>query len=426
MVLGTRILDEFPEPGVSPNQFKRDASSEQPCSCDFIQWCHFLDMRRVVIMFSRYHLSAGLISAVVMGGLFSQTAQAGDLRIALPKRATTTPVQQLNREGVEAINKHHVDKAKKLFYQAYLLDPDDPFTLNNLGYISELEGSAERAQRFYALAREQSFGAVVDQSNKSGLRGKTVAQAASMLDRDLQVNRANLQAMQLLQKNQVVDAEEQLKTSLKVDPNNPFTLNNLGLVKEKEGDLPGALSSYQASSSRNSKDPAIVTLDRALQGHPISEVSERNAERIKRRLAGQDSVQNKTARLNFLGVSAINRNDLAGARRYFEQAVQLDPNDGFALNNMGYLSEIDGDRETADMYYQKAQTAERTAARVTAATRRDVLGMRLEQLVQDNDRKVNAAIDAQREAKRRHPVPIQLKRRDNTPVIESKPATPSQ
>jgi len=39
---------------------------------------------------------------------------------------------------------------------------------------------------------------------------------------------------------------------------------------------------------------------------------------------------------------------------------------------------------------------------------------------------VNAAIDAQREAKRRHPVPIQLKRRDNTPVIESKPATPSQ
>ncbi len=416
----------FPSLELAQTNLKGTLPLSNPVAVISSKWCHFLDMRRVVIMFSRYRLSAGLISAVVMGGLFSQTAQAGDLRIALPKRATTTPVQQLNREGVEAINKHHVDKAKKLFYQAYLLDPDDPFTLNNLGYISELEGSAERAQRFYALAREQSFGAVVDQSNKSGLRGKTVAQAASMLDRDLQVNRANLQAMQLLQKNQVVDAEEQLKTSLKVDPNNPFTLNNLGLVKEKEGDLPGALSSYQASSSRNSKDPAIVTLDRALQGHPISEVSERNAERIKRRLAGQDSVQNKTARLNFLGVSAINRNDLAGARRYFEQAVQLDPNDGFALNNMGYLSEIDGDRETADMYYQKAQTAERTAARVTAATRRDVLGMRLEQLVQDNDRKVNAAIDAQREAKRRHPVPIQLKRRDNTPVIESKPATPSQ
>src|SRR6266849_2939661 len=144
---------------------------------------------------SRYVLSAAMISAVMIGGLSLQTAQAGDLRIALPKRPTTTPVQQLNREGVEAINKHHLEKAKKLFYQAYLLDPDDPFTLNNLGYISELEGSGDRAQRFYALAREQSFGAVVDRSSKAALRGKTVAQAAGFMDRDLQVSRANLEAM---------------------------------------------------------------------------------------------------------------------------------------------------------------------------------------------------------------------------------------
>jgi Flp pilus assembly protein TadD len=377
-------------------------------------------------MFSRYALVSAVISAGIIGGLFLQTAQAGDLRIPLPKRGITTPVQQLNREGVEAINKRHVDKAKRLFYQAYLLDPDDPFTLNNLGYISELEGSADRAQRFYDLAREQSLGAVVERSNKPGLQGKTVAQAAATLDRDMQVNRANLEAMQLLHKNQVLDAEEQLKSSLRMDPNNPFTLNNMGLVKEKEGDLLGALNSYQASSNLNSQDPAIVTTDRAMQGRPISQVSEQNAERIKRRLPELNTVENKTARLNFLGVSAMNRNDRVGARRYFEQAVQLDPNDGFALNNMGYLSEMDGDQETADMYYQKAQTAERTAELVTAATRRDVLGMKLEQLAQDNDRKVNAQIDAEREAKRRHPGPIQLKRRDNTPVIEPTPSTPNQ
>jgi Flp pilus assembly protein TadD len=375
---------------------------------------------------SRYVLSAVASSAVMIGGLFLQTAQAGDLRITLPKGSTTTPVQQLNREGVEAINKHNVAKAKKLFYQAYLLDPDDPFTLNNLGYISELEGSGDRAQKFYALAREQSVGAVVDQSSKANLRGKTVAQAAGMLDRDTQVNRANLEAMQLLQKNQVLDAEQQLQNALRVDPNNPFTLNNLGLVKEKEGDLQGALDSYQAASSRNSKEPAIVTQDKALRGRPITEVSNQNALRVKRRLPEQDRVENKTARLNFLGVSAINRNDLGSARRYFEQAVALDPQDGFALNNMGYLSEMDGDQETADLYYQRAQTAERSASHVTAATRRDALGMKLEQLAQDNDKKVNASIDAEREAKRSHPVPIQLKRRDNTSVIEPKPATANQ
>ncbi|MGA3091349.1 MAG: tetratricopeptide repeat protein [Terriglobales bacterium] len=372
-------------------------------------------------MFSRYVLSAAMI-----GGLFLQNAEAGDLRIPVPKRATTTPVQELNREGVEAINKHHVDKAKKLFYRAYLLDPDDPFTLNNLGYISELEGSTDRALRFYALSREQSYSAVVDRASKSGLRGKTVAQAEVMLDRDMQVNRANLEAMQLLQKDQVLDAEEQLQRALTVDPNNPFTLNNLGLLREKEGDLQGALSSYRAASSRNSKEPAIVTPDRALRGHPITEVSERNAERIKRRLPEQDRIENKTARLSFLGVLAVNRNDFGSARQYFNEAAALDSEDGFVLNNMGYLSEIDGDRETADMYYEKARTAERAGARVTAATRRDVLGMKLEHLAQDSDQKVNSVIDSEKEAKRRHQGPIQLKRRDETPVIEPDPATSAQ
>jgi Flp pilus assembly protein TadD len=375
----------------------------------------------VLIMFSNYVLCAAMI-----GGLLLQNARAGDLRITVPKPATTTPVQQLNREGVEAINNHHVDKAKKLFYQAYLLDPDDPFTLNNVGYISELEGSIARAQKFYVLAQEQSYSAVVDRSSKSGLRGKTVAQAAAILDRNMQVNRANLEAMRLLQKDQVLDAEEQLQNALRVDPNNPFTLNNLGLLREKEGDLQGALSSYRAVSSHNSKEPAIVTPDRALRGHPITEVSERNAERIERRLPEQDRVENKTARFSFLGVSAINRNDVGSARQYFRQAAELDPEDAFALNNMGYLSEIDGDHETADLYYQKARTAERSGAHVTAATRRDVVGMKLEHLAQENDKKVNAVIDSEREAKRRHQGPIQLKRRDNTPVDEPDPGTSAQ
>lgn len=372
------------------------------------------------LMLARVAFSSVLISGLV------PTARAGDLRIALPKGATTTPVQQLNRAGVEAVNQHHVDKAKKLFYRAYLLDPDDPFTLNNLGYISELEGAGDRAQRFYALAREQSFGAVVDQSSKASLRGKTVAQAAGVLDHDMQVNRANLEAMQLLHENQVLDAEQQLQNALRVDPNNPFTLNNLGLVREKEGDLQGALSSYEAASRRNSKEPAVVTSDPTLRGHPITEVSERNAQRIKRRLPEQDRVENKTAWLNFLGVSAINRNDLTNARRYFEQADALDSTNAFVLNNMGYLSEMDGDQETADMYYQKAKTAERSTSRVTAATRRDALGTKLEQLAQDNDAKVNAAIDAERSAKRRHRVPIQLQRRDNTPVVEPTPTSPNR
>lgn len=369
-------------------------------------------------------LSFAAAAAILPGALFWQTAQAGDLRLSLPKSAITTPVQQLNRQGVQAVNKHQIDKAKQLFYKAYLLDPDDPFTLNNLGYISEVEGSVDRAQKFYALARERSFTAVVDQSNRPALRGKTVAQAAAVMDRDLQITRDNLEAMRSLQENHIVDAENTLETALNLDPGNPFTLNNLGLVKEKEGDLRGAMNDYQAAASRNSQDPAIVTMNRRLNGRPITEVSEQNERRVQQRQPEQNTQENQMARLNFQGVFAINRNDRAAARRYFQQAIALDPNDGFALNNMGYLSEMEGDPETAESYYLRAQDAERSAARVTAATRRDVLGMKLAELAQVNDQKVNAEIEAQRQAKRRNRVPIQLKRRDNTPVIE--PATPNQ
>ena len=91
----------------------------------------------------------------MVGMIFALTlrAYAGDLRITLPKRSHITVVQRLNREGVEAVRKRNYEKAEKAFYQAYLLDPDDPFTLNNLGYVSELQGQVDRAQTFYALAQ---------------------------------------------------------------------------------------------------------------------------------------------------------------------------------------------------------------------------------------------------------------------------------
>ena len=98
-------------------------------------------------------------------------AHAADLRITIPKRSKPTPVQKLNRDGVKAVQKHHYDEARKLFYKAYLLDPDDPFTLNNLGYISELEGDIERAQRYYDLAAQNSSDAVVDVATNKIVRG---------------------------------------------------------------------------------------------------------------------------------------------------------------------------------------------------------------------------------------------------------------
>src|SRR5436309_11663431 len=92
------------------------------------------------------------------------SAGAKDVRVSIPKQSKPTPVQKLNQEGVKEVQKHNYKKAKAVFYKAYLIDPNDPFTLNNLGYVAELEGQADRAQRYYSLAQEQGSDALVYKS----------------------------------------------------------------------------------------------------------------------------------------------------------------------------------------------------------------------------------------------------------------------
>src|SRR3954453_12442955 len=169
------------------------------------------------------------ISALLL--LSVAAAQAGDktLRLNLPKRNKPTPVQQYNRDGVNEIEKHDYDRAKKLFYRAYLLDPDDPFTLNNLGYVAELEGDIDRAQRYYDLAAQHKSDALVDKSNNEAVQGKTVGKGPDNAeDQKMELTRVNVRALALLQKDRAPEADLVLQDALKIQPNNPFTLNNMG------------------------------------------------------------------------------------------------------------------------------------------------------------------------------------------------------
>ncbi len=169
-------------------------------------------------------------------------ASADDVRISIPKRTKPTPVQKLNQEGVKEVQKHHYKKAKSLFYKAYLIDPNDPFTLNNLGYIAELEGQADRAQRYYSLAQEQGSDALVYKSTEKAAIGKPVGKiAGSAADTKMQVNRINVYAIGLLQKDQAPQADVALQRALKLDPTNPFTLNNIGLRSRERGRTRGRL-----------------------------------------------------------------------------------------------------------------------------------------------------------------------------------------
>ena len=352
-------------------------------------------------------------------------AAAGDLRITLPKRTKPTPVQNLNREGVKAVEKHDYEKAKRLFYKAYLLDPDDPFTLNNLGYIAELEGDVERAQRYYELSQQMDSEALVDKSTTEDVIGKPVAQVAGNAEtNNLQVNRLNVAAIGLLQKDRAPEADVLLSRALQLDPTNPFTLNNLGFAKEKEGELETALGYYTKAANTNSDEAVVVTVHSSWRGKPIREIARNNAESVRELLSRPDNLDDRVARLNLQGVSAINRNDRRSARQFFQQAYQLKKDDAFTLNNMGYLAEMDGDRETADYFYSKAQEAERSGDKVGIATRKEAEGKPLMQVAATSTEVVATRMQRDLEAKRRQGGPVVLRKRSGEAVVE--PAQPKR
>lgn len=352
-------------------------------------------------------------------------AQAGDLRITIPKRSQSTPVQQLNRKGVDAVRRHAYDKARTLFYQAYLLDPDDPFTLNNLGFIAEVDGEVERAHRLYALASAQVTDAAVDHASSPEVEGETFRNAISgRQNLVIEINRANFDAIQLLSLQRALEAEDLLQRTLKLDPKNPFTLNNLGVAREAEGDFDGAQQYYLSAASLQSEEPVIVTLNGASRGKPVSQVAAENVKKLRERILTENSVETKVGRLNLQGVVAINRNDRKEAAEDFSKAYQIDPSNAFALNNFGYLSEMYGDLETAQIFYDRARSGDRSNARVGLATRSSAEGMKLADVAQESGQDTETRIQELQEVRRRQKAPILLRHRDNTPVIE--PERPPQ
>jgi Flp pilus assembly protein TadD len=376
-----------------------------------------------------FRTQLGLLAAIgIITGSAIQSLWAGDLKITIPRHSELTPVQRLNREGVEAVRKNQYDKAEAIFYKAYLYDPSDPFTLNNLGYVSELQGQLDRAQKFYALAAEQGSDAYVDRSSAKALEGKSMRYALGALkEGPMRVNRLNVEAVQMLSENRNTEAEQLLQEALTLDPRNTFTLNNLGVAEEALGDYDKALRYYDAAASARSTEPVVVTLNHEWRGKPVSEMAAESAQRLKKHIEGGDASKVRAAMLTVRGVSAANRNDWRAARQDFIDAYKLDPYSAFTLNNLGYVAEKDGDLETAEFFYERAQKADDANARVGLATQSEAEGQHLVAVAANSDQKVDTRIDQDAETRRRETGPIELKRRGNesAPQSQDRPAVPS-
>jgi len=346
--------------------------------------------------------------------------------IKIPRRSQLTPVQRLNRRGVEAIKKHEYKNAESLFYKAYLYDPADPFTLNNLGYVSELEGDLDRAQKFYGLAAEQGSNATIDFSSAKNLQGKPMRDAVvNLQDSTMRVNRMNINAMRLLAQNRGFEALDLLKKTLALDPKNVFTLNNLGVASEAIGDSNGALRYYLTAASSHSAEPTIVAADRAWRGKSVSDMAAASAKRLERRIRDTGSAASQAVMLTIRGVFEANHNDWNAARQDFLRAYSLDPNSAFTLNNRGFVAEQEGDLETAQYFYSKAQRAENADASIGLATQLAAEGQSLEAVAGTSNGKVDDALEVYSQKRRQEQAPVELTPR-GAAVEPSTPAAPKE
>jgi Flp pilus assembly protein TadD len=361
-----------------------------------------------------------MLAVIAVAALLLGSAVAGDLKIKIPKHSKLTPVQRLNREGVEAVRKHNYSKAEHLFYKAYLLDPDDAFTLNNLGFISEMQGELDRAERFYELASQQSSDAIVDLASAQKTKGQPMKEVVAVAAGPLQVNHANVQAVRLLNQGRAPEADMLLEEVLKAEPNNVYTLNNLGVAKEMEGEDEDALRYFDRASALQSDASAVVTTNRSWRGRQVSQMAQENSKNLREYLTHKNDPNEQVAALNLRGVSAVNRNDLRTADADFRKAYALNPNDAFTLNNIGYVAELEGDQETAQFFYDRAHQSIGASATVGVATRQTAEGRKLFAVAADNDGLVGSKVTAEREALRRQePGPVLLHRRDNSIVDDS-------
>lgn len=371
----------------------------------------------------------GLVALVAC--LVPGRAMASDghtIHIPLPSKLT--PVQRFNRDGVEYIRKGNYKRAEDLFYKAYLYDPSDPFTLNNLGYVAELEGQLERARKFYGLASEQSSNADIDKSSAKNLKGKPMRAAlVDLQDTPMRVNRMNIDAMHLLSQGLAFEAIALLKHAQSLDPRNPFTANNLGFASEAVGDLEDALTYYRTAAAAHSMELATITFDQAWRGKPVSEMAAASAERVEKRLQSMGQVEERAARLTVRGVFSMNQNDWTAAKDDFLQAYSLDPSSAFTINNRGYVAEREGDLETAQYYYAKARNAEDATARVGLATDLQAEGKPLRAVAVESNDKVDAALDVYSTKQRQQTEPVELTPRGGslpTPDTESPVPTTEQ
>jgi Flp pilus assembly protein TadD len=235
----------------------------------------------------------------------------------------------------------------------------------------------------------------------------------------MRVNRTNVDAITVLAQSRGFDAIALLRETLALDPQNPFTLNNLGVAYESVGDYDDALKYYGLAAEAHSSEPVIVTMDRSWRGKSVSSMAAESARRLEARIQKMNSAEASAVMYTVRGVSATNKNDWAEAKQDFLQAYSLAPSSAFSLNNRAYVAEMDGDLESAQFFYDKARKAADSNARVGLASLQSAEGKRLVTVAAESNLQVDSKLDTYSQERHRESGPVELTPRANAPGGDS-------
>jgi len=180
------------------------------------------------------------------------------------------------------------------------------------------------------------------------------------------------------------------------------------------------------AASSHSTEPTTVAADRAWRGKSVSDMAAASAKRLEKRIRDTGSAGSQAIMLTIRGVFEANQNNWDAARQDFLKAYSLDPNSAFTLNNRGFIAEQDGDLESAQYFYSKAQRAENAAASVGLATQLAAEGQSLDAVAGTSNGKVDDALEVYSQKRRQEQAPVELTPRGGA-TEPSKPAqSPAQ
>jgi len=108
---------------------------------------------------------------------------------------------------------------------------------------------------------------VIYRASSSKVEGRTMKEALAIPDMPLQVNHDNVEAVRLLSQD-CSRGGYSAAESAEGESRNVFTLNNMGVAKEMEGESEAALKYYDSAAAVQSDAAAVVTMNRSGRDGP--------------------------------------------------------------------------------------------------------------------------------------------------------------